>query len=52
MINDADRVQLEALVGSRSMPHSLVRRAQMVLLSGEGVQSGSGAALWGQRAGG
>jgi len=36
MINDADRVQLQTLVRSRSMPHSLVRRARIVLLSGEG----------------
>ena len=35
-ISDADREQLAALVRSQSMPHALVRRAQMVLLSGEG----------------
>ena len=35
-ISDADREQLRALVRSHRMPHSLVRRAQIVLLSGEG----------------
>jgi len=36
VISDADREQLSAMARSRSMPHSLVRRAQIVLLSGEG----------------
>src|SRR5208283_1258202 len=36
LIGEADRLQLHALVRSRSMPHSLVRRARIVLLSGEG----------------
>jgi putative transposase len=36
VIGEADRLQLRALVRSRSMPHSLVRRARIVLLSGEG----------------
>ena len=36
VINDADREQLNALVRSQSMPHALVRRAQIVLWSGEG----------------
>src|SRR5271156_850964 len=36
LIGEADREQLRALVRSRSMPHSLVRRARMELLSGEG----------------
>ena len=35
-ISEADREQLSALVRSHSMPHSLVRRAQIVRLSGEG----------------
>ncbi|MGH7778241.1 MAG: IS630 family transposase, partial [Candidatus Binataceae bacterium] len=35
-ISAADREQLRALVRSQSMPHSLVRRARIVLLSGEG----------------
>ena len=36
VISEADREQLSALVRSRSMPHSLVRRAQIVLWSGQG----------------
>src|SRR5437879_4000461 len=36
MVNDADRVQLNSMVRSRSMSHSLVRRARIVLLSAEG----------------
>jgi transposase len=36
VISDPDREQLRALVRSHSMPHSLVRRAQIVLLSSEG----------------
>jgi hypothetical protein len=35
-MGEADRLQLQALVRSRSMPHWLVRRARMVLLSGAG----------------
>jgi len=35
-IEEADRLQLQALVRSRSMPHSLVRRARIILLSGDG----------------
>ena len=35
-IGEADRLHLQALVRSRSMPHSLVRRARIVLLSGAG----------------
>jgi transposase len=35
-INEADRLQLHAMVRSRSMPHSLVRRARIILLSGDG----------------
>jgi putative transposase len=35
MINDADRLQLQSMVRSRSMPHSLVRRARIILLSGD-----------------
>ncbi len=33
-IDEADRLQLQAMVRSRSMPHSLVRRARIILLSG------------------
>ena len=36
MINEADRLQLDSMVRSRSLPHSLVRRAKIVLLSGGG----------------
>jgi transposase len=36
VISDAEREQLSAMVRSHSMPHSLVRRAQIVLLSGAG----------------
>jgi transposase len=36
MITEADRLQLQAMVRSRSMPHSLVRRARIILLSGDG----------------
>jgi transposase len=36
VVSEADREQLSALVRSRSMPHWLVRRAQIVLWSGEG----------------
>lgn len=36
MITEADRLQLHAMVRSRSMPHSLVRRARIILLSGDG----------------
>src|SRR5215470_136289 len=36
VVSDADRNQLSALARSQSMPHALVRRAQIVLLSGEG----------------
>src|SRR5215469_9848258 len=35
-ISDAERAQLRARVRSHSMPRALVRRARIVLLSGEG----------------
>ena len=35
-ISEADREQLQAMTRSQSMPHSLVRRARIVLRSGEG----------------
>src|ERR1700751_2532763 len=38
-INEADRLQLQSMVHSRSMPHSLVRRARIVLLSGDGASN-------------
>src|SRR5690349_21818949 len=36
MVTEVDRLQLQAMVRSRSMPHSLVRRARIILLSGDG----------------
>jgi len=36
LIGEAERLKLQALVRSRSMPQSLVRRARIVLPSGEG----------------
>lgn len=34
---EGQRVELERLVGSRSLPHSLVRRAKMILWSADGL---------------
>lgn len=39
VISEAERRDLEALVRSRSMPHALVRRAQIVLRSAEGASN-------------
>ncbi len=36
VISDSDREQLGALVRAQSIPHALVRRARIVLLSGQG----------------
>jgi transposase len=36
VVRDADREQLSALVRSQTMPHALVRRARIILLSGQG----------------
>ncbi len=36
-VSAADRAQLEAVMRSRSLPHSIVRRARIVLLSADGV---------------
>src|SRR3974377_1934529 len=36
VVSEAGREQLGALVRSQSMPHALVRRAQIILLSGQG----------------
>jgi transposase len=36
-LSDLDRTDLEAVVNSRSLPHGLVRRARMVLMSVEGM---------------
>ena len=49
LIGEADRLQLHALVRSRSLPHSLVQRARIVLLSGEGHIQCELARLRGQR---
>ncbi len=38
-VSDADRAQLDAIAGSRSLPHSLVMRAQMILYSADGLGS-------------
>ena len=35
-LNEADREQLESMVHSRSLPHGLVRRAEIVLLAADG----------------
>ena len=37
MITQSERSQLRSIVRSRSLPHSLVRRAQIVLLSAAGA---------------
>ena len=37
MIGQSERSQLRSIVRSRSLPHSLVRRAQIVLLSADGI---------------
>jgi transposase len=39
MISEADRLQLQSMVRSRSMPHALVRRAQIVLRSADGASN-------------
>jgi hypothetical protein len=36
-ISPSERSQLRSIVRSRSLPHSLVRRAQIVLLSAAGA---------------
>ena len=36
MINEADRLQLQVIVCSHSMPHALVRRSRIVSLWGDG----------------
>lgn len=37
IISQSERSQLRSIVRSRSLPHSLVRRAQIVLLSAAGA---------------
>ena len=39
-VSSAERKQLESIVRSRSLPHSLVRRAQIVLMSADQVANG------------
>ena len=39
VLTEQEREQLEALTRSRSMPHSLVRRARIVLLSAKGLSN-------------
>jgi len=38
-VSDSERDQLLAMTRSRSMPHALVRRAQIVLMSGDGANN-------------
>ena len=46
MINEADRLQLQSMVRSRSIPHSLVRRARIILRSGDGQSNREVARRW------
>jgi hypothetical protein len=39
-VSSAEREQLDAIVRSRSLPHSLVRRARIVLMSADGAADG------------
>lgn len=39
-VSSAEREQLDSIVHSRSLPHSLVRRARIVLMSADGVANG------------
>lgn len=39
VISESERTELHSIVRSRSMPHSLVRRAQIVLLSADGASN-------------
>ena len=36
-LTEQERVYIEAIISSRSLPHGLVRRAQMILLTESGV---------------
>lgn len=38
---DHERAELQALAHSRSLPHSIVRRAQMILMSADGMNNAS-----------
>ena len=39
VISESERSQLQSLARSRSLPHSLVRRARIVLLSADGMSN-------------
>src|ERR1700677_1544998 len=39
-VSSAEREQLDSITRSRSLPHSLVRRARIVLMSADGVSNG------------
>jgi putative transposase len=39
VLSEEDRLQLSAVVRSRSLPHGLVRRAHVVLLAAEGLSN-------------
>ncbi|HEX6809127.1 MAG TPA: IS630 family transposase [Gemmatimonadaceae bacterium] len=39
VLSDTERAQLEALAGSRALPHGLVRRAQIILQSADGAMN-------------
>ena len=39
-VSSAEREQLDSIARSRSLPHSLVRRARIVLMSADGVSNG------------
>ena len=45
-INEADGLQLQSMVRSRSIPHSLVRRARIILRSGDGQSNREVARRW------
>src|SRR6202142_4683320 len=40
VVTQAEREQLDSITRSRSLPHSLVRRARIVLMSADGVSNG------------
>ena len=46
-VSSAEREQLDSIARSRSLPHSLVRRARIVLMSADGVCNGIVAELSG-----
>ncbi len=38
-ISEEERAQLESMIRSRSLPHGLVRRARIILMSAEGIHT-------------